>query len=86
MTTDIFHTTADLLTEKQVAECFNISAKTLQRWRWEGKGPTYLKIGRAVRYDPVDLAAFIEENRHQDPNSLQEQVRPNQTYCDSKGA
>ncbi len=36
---------------------------TLRRWRWGGKGPPFIKIGGAVRYDPTDLTAFIEAGR-----------------------
>lgn len=38
-----------------------ISARTLQRWRLEGVGPVYVKLGRLVRYRQTDLDAFIEE-------------------------
>ena len=38
-----------------------ISARTLQRWRLEGIGPVYVKLGRLVRYRQSDLDRFIEE-------------------------
>ena len=38
-----------------------ISTRTLQRWRLEGVGPTYVKLGRLVRYRQTDLDAFLEE-------------------------
>lgn len=37
-----------------------ISVRTLQRWRLEGHGPRFIKIGRLVRYRQSDLDAFIE--------------------------
>lgn len=53
-----------LLTEHQAAQTLgNLSVKTLQRWRWAGRGPRFIKIGAAVRYDPDDIAAFIEAGR-----------------------
>jgi Helix-turn-helix domain len=53
-----------LLTEEQTARALgNLSVKTLQRWRWAGRGPRFIKIGAAVRYDPEDLAVFIEAGR-----------------------
>ena len=57
------HTPDRLLNEKEVASILNINVATLRRWRWAGKGPRFLKIGGAVRYDPADLAAFIEAGR-----------------------
>jgi hypothetical protein len=38
-----------------------ISTRTLQRWRLEGVGPTYVKLGRLVRYRQTDLDSFLEE-------------------------
>jgi len=38
-----------------------VSSRTLQRWRLEGVGPTYVKLGRLVRYRQTDLDTFLEE-------------------------
>lgn len=38
-----------------------ISRRTLQRWRLEGFGPIYIKLGRLVRYRQSDLDAFIQD-------------------------
>ena len=38
-----------------------ISTRTMQRWRLEGVGPVYIKLGRLVRYRRHDLDAFLEE-------------------------
>ncbi len=38
-----------------------ISPRTLQRWRLEGVGPTFVKLGRLVRYRQSDLEAFLDE-------------------------
>ena len=37
-----------------------ISPRTLERWRKEGQGPRFLKVGHAVRYAQVDLDQFKE--------------------------
>ena len=50
-----------LLTEKNVAEILAMSVSWLQRKRWEGGGPPYVKFDRAVRYREHDLLAWIEE-------------------------
>ncbi len=49
--------------EAEAAHLLGLSVKTLRRWRWAGKGPRFLKLGAAVRYDPADLTAFIEAGR-----------------------
>ena len=49
-----------LLNEHEAAEALGLKVATLRRWRWAGKPPRFLKIGSAVRYDPAELAAFIE--------------------------
>jgi hypothetical protein len=35
-----------------------MSHRTLERWRWEGKGPRYLKVGGRVLYRLADIEAF----------------------------
>ncbi len=52
-----------LAKEHEAARILGLSVKTLRRWRWAGKGPRFLKIGGAVRYDPADLEAFMREAR-----------------------
>ena len=37
--------------------------KTLNEWRRRGEGPSYVKIGRLVRYKLDDLMAFIEARK-----------------------
>ena len=39
-----------------------ISTRTMQRWRLEGIGPKYIKLGRLVRYRQSDLDDFIQSN------------------------
>ena len=57
------HLPGSLLDEKEVADTLNVKVATLRRWRWAGRGPQFIKIGGAVRYDPADLAALIEAGR-----------------------
>lgn len=49
--------------EKQAAEALGVRVRTLQQWRWLRKGPAYLKIGRAVRYQTEDLYSFLSARR-----------------------
>lgn len=52
-----------LLLPDEVAERLNLNARTLANWRSRGEGPPYLKLGGCVRYDPLDLEAWIEAQR-----------------------
>ncbi len=52
-----------LLNETEAARILAMQVTTLRRWRWAGKGPRFVKIGAAVRYDWADLTAFIEAGR-----------------------
>ena len=52
-----------LLKEHPTAEVLGIEVSTLRRWRWSGEGPPFIKVGTAVRYDPRDLAAYIDAGR-----------------------
>lgn len=52
-----------LLTQEELAEYLGLSKPTLQRWRREGYGPKYLRIGKHVYYKEVDVLAWIEEQR-----------------------
>jgi hypothetical protein len=53
----------ELLDETSAARLLRLRPQTLRRWRHGSRGPTYHKIGGAVRYRPEDLQAFVEENR-----------------------
>ena len=52
-----------LLNETEAARILAMRVTTLRRWRWAGRGPRFIKVGAAVRYDPADLTAFIEAGR-----------------------
>ena len=51
--------TIQLIKPPEVAEMLCVSALTLRKWRWEGKGPRFVKVGRKVAYRKEDLDAFI---------------------------
>ena len=50
-----FYTTA------QAAGILGLRPRTLERWRWEGQGPRFRKIGGAVRYLPSDLDTWVDK-------------------------
>jgi excisionase family DNA binding protein len=49
-----------LLTTEEVADITGLSRETLAQWRSQRRGIPYLKVGRAVRYDPADVQAYLE--------------------------
>jgi predicted DNA-binding transcriptional regulator AlpA len=48
-----------LLNERQTSSVLNLSVRTLQSWRSDGRGPPYVKTGRAIRYRIQDLIEWI---------------------------
>ena len=46
--------------ERQAAVITGFSVKGLQQRRWLGKPPTYLKVGRLVRYRISDLMSYLD--------------------------
>ncbi len=50
----------DLLTAEQVAKLTGMAIETLAQWRSQKRAIPYLKIGRAVRYDPADVQKYLE--------------------------
>ena len=49
-----------LLRSEEVAKITGLSVETLAQWRSQKRGIDYLKIGRAVRYDPADVQKYLE--------------------------
>lgn len=47
-----------LLTEQQLAEQWNTTQRHIRRLRMEG-GLPFVKLGRLVRFDPDDVAAWV---------------------------
>lgn len=52
-----------LLKSKDAAEALGITARTLENWRYLGKGPECIHIGKTVRYATKDIEAWIEEQK-----------------------
>ena len=49
------------LSTRELAERWNISRRTLDRWRWAGEGPRFLKLGGRVVYRIADIDAFEQQ-------------------------
>lgn len=48
------------LNEEEAARVVGVTVATLRKWRWERKQPTFLKVGRLVKYRLSDLHAFLD--------------------------
>ncbi len=44
--------------EDELARRWRISARTLQRWRRQGRAPAHLRIGHSILYRCADVEAF----------------------------
>jgi hypothetical protein len=49
--------------ELDAARRLGTSVRTLRKWRCNGKGPRFVRLSRAVRYDPAHLDAFAAVGR-----------------------
>lgn len=48
------------LLPSEAALSLRVSVKTLQQWRWQGKGPPYLRVaGGRIRYVARDLETWM---------------------------
>ncbi len=48
---------------RQAAELIGMSKRTLEKWRGEGTGPPFLKLGRRVLYSVADLEEWLRSRR-----------------------
>jgi predicted DNA-binding transcriptional regulator AlpA len=53
----------ELLRTSGAAAKTGLSVSTLNKLRCSGGGPAFLKLGRAVRYKPVDLKDWLDSRR-----------------------
>lgn len=60
---DKFPQMRPLLHDEQAAKLLGISPAWLQRKRWEGGGPVYIKYRGAVRYEPGAIEKWIADHR-----------------------
>jgi excisionase family DNA binding protein len=51
---------SDFLTDRELADLLEIPQRTPGQWRYLGKGPRYVRVGRHVRYRRTDVEAWIE--------------------------
>lgn len=57
-----------LLTVQEAARYLSVSVSTLYGWVWQRR-ICFVKVGRALRFDPRDLEAYIAANKQHPPQS-----------------
>jgi hypothetical protein len=57
------HDGGDLISTDEAAAIFGLQPDTLKKWRSRGTGPAFLRLGRAIRYDSVDIAVYLGSRR-----------------------
>ena len=56
----VLHQAHNVLVERDAARYLGLSQSFLRKSRRLGRGPVFLRIGRAVRFRTADLDAFLE--------------------------
>jgi excisionase family DNA binding protein len=52
-----------LMSVKELAELLQVSVKTIYDWRYRGLGPTAIRVGRHVRYEPDEIERWLDLQR-----------------------
>ena len=52
----------EFVDEVRLAARLGVSRSTLQSWRYSGRGPRWIKLGRLIRYRITDVDAFLDAN------------------------
>jgi predicted DNA-binding transcriptional regulator AlpA len=61
----------DHLDENRLAQRWSMSPRTLQRWRQDGRGPLFLKLGGRVVYRVSDIEAWESSRVHGVPSTCE---------------
>lgn len=54
---------AGLLLPSEVAAQLRLSVRTLEKMRLNGSSLKFVRLGKRVLYDPIDVRAFIEASK-----------------------
>jgi len=52
-----------LMSVKELAELLQVSVKTIYDWRYRGLGPTAIRVGRHVRFEPHEIERWLALKR-----------------------
>jgi excisionase family DNA binding protein len=51
----------DFETPAELAERLKIKTRTLQDWRSSGQGPSFIRVGRVIRYRKSDVEDWLNK-------------------------
>jgi predicted DNA-binding transcriptional regulator AlpA len=54
----------DLIDEVALATRLGVARSTLQSWRYSGRGPRYIKVGRLIRYRNAEIESYLRVNSY----------------------
>jgi hypothetical protein len=69
------------INQTQLAKRWNMSPRTLERWRWLGQGPVFLKLGGRVLYRLEDIESYEANHLQSNTNGPLPRATA-QTGCD----
>lgn len=52
-----------LLSVTDLAEMLNVPVRTIYEWRHRHQGPQPIRMGRHLRFDPADVAKWLETRK-----------------------
>lgn len=52
-----------LLSVTELAARLHVPVETLYKWRHRGEGPKPIRLGRHLRFDPVDVDRWLETRK-----------------------
>jgi predicted DNA-binding transcriptional regulator AlpA len=55
--------TMTVFTESKVAETLGVSVSGMRKWRREGTGPQFTRIGKLIRYSAEDLQSWLDKRK-----------------------
>jgi hypothetical protein len=61
-------------TQFELAKRWSMSARTLERWRWLGQGPRFLKVGKRVVYPEAEVIAYEAGQLHDSTRQLSQRA------------
>ena len=52
-----------LLDPVELSEKIGVGVGCLAKWRLTGEGPTFIRVGRRIHYDPRDVDAWLTSRK-----------------------
>lgn len=77
--------TARLLTTDDLAAMVGVKPRTVERWRAAGEGPPFMMFGRAIRYHPARVQAWMLAREQGTPSASRRGTPSKGTPTGSRG-